>query len=321
MRALVPVLLAVLTTACGWPSHVFREIEIDGARDSMLGSDAESDAAFDGSSDGVDTLDVTDGTSRDVRAETPPATDCPPNAKRANACDVLQAFPGAFVTDGRGDEFCSEDGGVPENPPRRFSVVEAGRTEPSPAPAGFPEKVEIRAGLDSYGVHVFVKIQDDPRILVDLANPVQGDAIEIYLRGTVTDRGLTGVHEDDDAHMIVITPPGETADGVAALYRGGVRRLAIAGELWHSRRVAGGWEAELHYPWTTLKNQAQPGMTVGFDVALDVKDDPAAPGRQVRAYLFHQVVIDSPACTAVGSATGEPWCDDRTWCVAKAYLP
>lgn len=300
MRGVVlAIAFATSSAACTWPEHRFAE------GDAAFADAAASDAALDDASD-AEAL--------------PKPTECAPSPLKQGACEELRELTGAFVADGAGDEFCrSGDGGV-AIPPRRFSVKEAARTTPSPAPSGLAERVEVRAGLSAYGVHVFVQVLGDPRVLVDRVDLVQGDAVEIHLRGS-HDRALTGAHEDDDAHHLVLTPPGDDAEGLAARYLHDQRKTPIDDAIWHSRRVVGGWEVELHYPWTTLGNQAAPGMTMGFDVAVDVKDDPGASGREVRALLHYQAVPSSPSCDAVGSTTAEPWCDDRTWCIVKAYVP
>jgi len=298
--------IALAGAGCGWSDHQFDRVD----------DAAVTDATPDGRTD----VDLDSGFPVDDAAGLPDPTNCPPSPTTAGFCAALADFAGAFVNDGAGDEFCRASDAGAQMPPRRFTVTEAARTAPSPPPAGFAERFEVRAGLDAYGVHVFVQVLGDPRVLVDRDDPVQGDAVELFLRGTVT-RELTGNLESDEGNHLVLTPPSATAGGVGWRYLGGVKKLPLSDSDWHSRRVKGGWEVEVHYPWTELKNQPAPGMVMGFDVAIDLKDDPAKKGRDVRALMHVTPVASSASCTALGVSPADPLCDDRTWCLAKAYVP
>lgn len=209
--------------------------------------------------------------------------------------------------------------GRPATPSRRFLVSEAARTDPSPAPPRFAQKVEVRAGISPYGFHVFVSVTGDPHVLVEREDLTQGDAVEIFVRGT-PNRELTGDLAADEALHVVITPPTTTSEGLGAQYYEGKRAAPLRDDLFHSRRVRDGYEVELHYPWTELKNQSSPGMNLGFNVAIDVKDDPAATSRELRALMHVQPVASSPACDVLMISRADPLCDDRTWCFAKAYV-
>lgn len=286
MRAIV-LATTLIGAGCSWPSHQF------------------------GGDGGIPTEDT---------ASLPTPTSCPLSPETAGFCAELRAFGGSFALDGKGDEFCREDDAGPRAPPRRFSVTEAARVEPSPPPAGHAEKFEVRAGLDAYGVHVFVQVQGDRRVVVDRDDPVRGDAVEIFLRGRI-DRELVGALDADEAQHLVLTPPTAAAEGVAWLYFKGKPKDPLDGSVWRSRRVQGGWEVELHQPWSSLKNQPSPGMVMGFDVALDLDDDDASPGREVRVLMHAAPVTSSPSCTELGITPADPSCDDRTFCLAKAYIP
>lgn len=301
MRRLLFV-LAAAGAGCGWPAHHFAV------------ADEPDGSALDGSMDEVST-DV--GLPVDDTADLPPQTSCAPSADSAGLCAELRDFNGAFALDGAGDEFCRA--GAPL-PPRRFTLSESARTSPFPAPSGLTERFEVRAGIDAFGLHVFVQVLGDPRVVVDRADPTQGDAVEIFLRGNVA-RDLTGGLEADEAHHLVLSPPSATAPGVGFRYLGGVPKTPLSDSYWRSRRVKGGWEVELHYPWTVLQNQASPGMILGFDIALDLDDDPTHAGRDVRAIMHLEPVSSSPACAALSVDPADPFCDDRTWCLAKAYIP
>jgi hypothetical protein len=279
MRRLVAV--SAIAFGCTWPEHAFREIATDAG-----GSDR-------------------------------PPTSCPIAAELAALCAELRAFDGPFVVDGLGDEFCRIRDGRPATPPRRFSIARASATDPSPPPA-LPQQVEVRAGLSSFGAHVFVQVRGDPRVIVDRDDPTSADAVEIFLRGRRDE--LVGDLERDAALHLVIAPD----DGGAAIglrYLEGRPRASLLSSSFAARRVSGGYEVELHLPWSEIGEAVSPGMLIGFDVAIDVKDDERAPGRQARAYLHLEPLAGSAPCTALGAARPEPWCDSRTWCAAKAYVP
>ncbi len=308
------LLLCALTLGC-WPEHSFRD---------EAGSDAVVDSAIDSTledtPDAMLEAESDSGTDADAAEILPPPTTCGASSSKANSCDVLRFFGGTPVLDGAGDEFCDVDAGVAANPPRTFSLVDADRTIPSPVPAGLTQRVTARAGLSSFGLHVFVHV-DDPSVVVDLGDYTQGDAIEIFLRGN-TALPLNGDLESDAAQVVVIIPPTATTSARAAKWLRGKKSASLDGSQFAARRVTGGWEAELHYPWSEILNEASPGQVMGFDLALDVKDDPTASKRAVRAIMHEETVTGgSPACDTFGFATIDPLCDDRLWCLAKAYVP
>lgn len=308
------VLLLGMTVGCSWPDHQFASEESDGA------VEAEVDSSIDASVGDAATETMSDvELPVDDTAGLPKPTQCPPAAETAGFCAELREFFGTYALDGAGDEFCREVDAGPRMPPRRFTVTESARTYPSPPPAGLAEKFEVRAGLDAYGVHVFVQVLGDPRVIVDRDDPMQGDAVEIFVRGVVDP--LNGSLETDSAQHLVLTPPTPSAEGIGWRYLDGVPKVPIAGSQWRSRRVKGGWEVELHQPWTDVKNQPAPGMVMGFDIGIDLDDDPTKPGRDVRVLMHVGPVASSASCSALGIASADPLCDDRTWCLAKAYIP
>lgn len=219
-------------------------------------------------------------------ANLPPPTACPPESERQAPCDELREFQGRYEIDGEGSEFCR--------------TLTTGKLSSPARPFG---RATVRAALSVEGVHVFVHVADD-RAVVDRADPVRGDAIEIFVRGS-HDRTLTGALDADEAHHLVLTPPTAEAEGVGLRYLNRKPLAPINDAQWHSRRVRDGWEVELHYPWTVLGNQPSPGEVMGFDVALDRDDGP-------RTVMF---------LAPVAGSCGDPACDDRTWCLVKAYVP
>jgi hypothetical protein len=309
------LLLCALTLGC-WPEHSFRDEPVSDAADTGV-----DDVAID--------TTLADSPAEDAAPETddatellPPPTSCGPTSTKANACDVLRFFGATPVLDGKGDEFCDVDAGVPANPPRTFSLKDADRTIPATVPAGLTQRAEVRAGLSSFGLHVFVHV-DDPSVVVDLADYTQGDAIEIFFRGNKA-LPLNGDLETDQAQVVVIIPPTKATSARAAKWLRGKKSASLDGSQFAARRVTGGWEAELHLPWSDILNEASPGQVMGFDLALDVKDDPSAKTRAVRAIMHEETITGgSPPCETFGFgfATPDPLCDDRLWCLSKAYVP
>jgi hypothetical protein len=265
--------------ACSWPEHSFRD------RDASVVTPVE------------DTADL------------PIPTPCPPESERQQPCDELRHFPGTWDVDGEGREFCRiGDMGKLATPMRRWSFATAAKV--TPAGAMMPEQIVVRAGLSSYGVHVFVQVLDDRNVIIDRVDPLKGDAVEIFLRGT-HDRTLTGALDVDQAHHLVFTPPAAGAEGVGFRYLNNKPVGSVPDGDWHSRRVRDGWEVELHYPWKSLDdNQSAPGMTLGFDIAINLRDDPS---REAERAVMHLEPTET-GCK-------DPSCDDRTWCLAKAYVP
>lgn len=312
MRALVASL--VLLVGCSWPEHEFASIDAAPLDDGSL--DSTSEAAVDATVDAPETAVIDTGPADtlavDDAAGLPDPMQCPPEVDRPAPCDPLRNFPGTWTIDGDAREFCRDEGGVLSTPPRRFAFKDAARVTP-PDPPGLAENVEVRAGLSAYGIHVFVQVLGDPRVLVNASDLVQGDAIELFLRG---DKAPTGKLSTDDAQHLVFTPPTATGAGYGAYYVDGKRAGAIPNEHWRTRRVKGGFELELAFPWTLLKNQPTPGSHVGFDVAIDLDDDPTVAGRSARAIMTFESVTGATSC---GSAPLDPACDDRTWCLARAY--
>jgi len=302
----LPVVSAVaLLVGCTFPEHQFRDPTADVAVDAVADSVAV-DAVLDG---GPDAPDVADG-AVDVGSDAPAPTTCT-DPSMTSFCAPIVGLVGAYAVDALGTEYCAS--GVWS---RGFEVKAAMRTTPSPVPAKITERVVVRALLSSFGFHVHVAVLDDPRIVVDTSDYTQGDAVELFLRGA---KAATGDLVADDALHVVVTPPTATSGPNAAFYVGGKKGAGLPGGAFAGRLVQGGWEVEVVLPWTTIKNEPAPGDKIGFDVAVDLKDDPALSAREVRAIMDFETVASSPTCAALGKAA-DPACDDRTWCAPVAYL-
>ena len=61
------------------------------------------------------------------------------------------------------------------------------------------------------------------------------------------------------------------------------------------------------------------GESIGFDVGVDINDDPSFSGRQCRVAMAASAIGGgSSRCAA---APIGPWCDDRAFCTASTYIP
>lgn len=308
-------LIVLALAGCTFPEHSYRDLDavpIDASSDNAM--DATADTAPDALADSAPDSAV--DTPKDAPPDAPklpPPTSCPDTTWVSGCSPVLNiGGTGSIspVVDAEGKEFCAV--GIRS---RGMYVVSAPKSSPITVPASFKQKILVRAALGSAAFYVHVTVLDDPRILVDTKDLVQGDAVEIFLRGN---KAATGSLVTDGARHIVIAPPSATTAVMAWYYVDGKHSTDVDAAQYAGRRVDGGYEVELHLPWTVLGNQPAPGEKVGFDVALDIRDDVGATGREVRAILQYTAVSPSPTCTAFGSI--DPACDDRTWCLANAYL-
>ncbi len=303
------VSVSVVLVGCTFPEHQFRD-DTDAKPDVAIDA-VVLDGALDGAVDSsVDATDAATDSVVDVGSDAPAPTSCT-DPSMTSFCAPIVGLVGAYAVDGLGTEYCAS--GVWS---RGFEVKAAMRTTPSPVPAKITERVVVRALLSSYGYHVHVAVLDDPRIVVDTSDYTQGDAVELFLRGA---KAATGDLVADQAVHVVVTPPTATSGPNAAYYVGGKKGAGLPGGAFAGRIVAGGWEVEVVLPWTTIKNEPAPGDKIGFDVAVDVKDDPSLSAREVRAIMSYEAVASSPTCSALGTPA-DPACDDRTWCAPVAYL-
>lgn len=303
------VSVSVVLAGCTFPEHQFRDESADATPDVALDT-VTTDGAIDALDSGVDATDTATDSAVDVGSDAPAPTSCA-DPSMTSFCAPIVALVGAYAVDGLGTEYCAS--GVWA---RGFEVKAAMRTTPTPVPAKITERVVVRAVLSSFGYHVHVAVLDDPRIVVDTTDYTQGDAVELFLRGA---KPATGDLVADQAVHVVVTPPTATSGPNAAFYVGGKKGAGLPGGAFAGRLVAGGYEVEVVLPWTTVKNEPAPGDKIGFDVAVDVKDDPSLSAREVRAIMSYETVASSPTCAALGKAA-DPACDDRTWCAPVAYL-
>jgi hypothetical protein len=327
-----------LGVGCDYPTYAFTDDDASGATDTGddgASFDASSDAGDDAAADAADGADasasdatVSDVTMRDTStgpttmpADTghdAPIYDAPPvgpaptsctggGAPRA-ACSTLEGGMPGFVLDGKGDDFCSVG-------PRNWSAKSSPLILPSGATP--PETVSVRAAVDSYGFRVFVQVLNDPDIIPSRSSDLlDGDAVEIYLRGH---RASLDGQSTDEAMVVVVSPP--SVDGGtsprAAIYQNDVQAGAYS--TFAAVIVEGGYQVELYAPWSAVPDQPAVGDTVGFDVAIDVADDPSTGTRQARSFMARET--PSMSMGTLCMTTYGPWCDDRAMCLANAYSP
>ncbi len=295
----VVVTFAALCGGCAFPDYVF-----PGA-----GAGSDADVLETTPDARLDVSDVSDGPPIDAPNDVPevgsPPTVCPARAALSPCAPIEELLvPDSEVVDGKGDDLCVLS-------PREFSArAGAHRT---PATSEVPARVVLRVGISARGIHLHAQVLDDPHLLVE-DDPVTGDAIEIFLRGVVDP--LTGALAADGGRHVVLAAPGSGHAPFGALVSAG--KYGALPFRFASRIVAGGYEVEMVAEWTDLPGQPAPGQSMGFDFAVDVKDDPAHTSRDLQSFLYFQALTSGPTpCSSVSAAA--PSCDDRTWCTLYAY--
>ncbi|MEO7091891.1 MAG: sugar-binding protein [Polyangiales bacterium] len=295
-RALLVVLASCsLTSAgCAFPDYVFP----GRVGDAFAAPDVADALAAPDVADVVDAIDSPPGG--------PPPTACA-DIGIALACGtIVEMFsPDLQVLDGKGDEMCAIA-------PRVFPV-ESGEHRTPIAKNGAPQQAKVRVGVSARGVHFFVQVLEDPWIVV-ASDLVQGDAVEIFVRG-VHDP-ITGKLSSDGGRHFVFVPPNDGKSGDGREVRSDGTYGPLSAGYYGIRGVRAGYEVEMRLPWTELGGQPAPGDEMAFDVGIDVSDDEKGP-RRVQSFLYYQSVASPTTCTT--TTTAEPRCDDRTWCEAFAY--
>ncbi|RYG65584.1 hypothetical protein EON77_18350 [bacterium] len=82
------------------------------------------------------------------------------------------------------------------------------------------------------------------------------------------------------------------------------------------RTRPGGYDVEARIPWETLYDgprTASAGRGIALSIALDMRDDPAARGREAFSLLENLPLPDGVA-TSCATGVALPSCDDRLWC-------
>lgn len=178
----------------------------------------------------------------------------------------------------------------------------------------FPQVLTIRAAWSERGVHVHAHVQD-PAVVVAAGDDVaQGDSLELYLAATSELTGPFDGVRDGGAYQVILAPPAGGHPTRATVYLHPAKAVETSEPLdpsrFAGRLVQDGYEIEVLLPWRTAAPAA--GTTIGFDVGLNVNDDPATPRRAFQFAIANLPVVDASNCTAdVGP---QPFCDDRTWC-------
>lgn len=317
--ALISSLLAcgACSVSCAFPEYGFPGSSPGDSGDDSFVADVEGDSTLidapnDSALDSIppDALDAFDAFDSGVVADgadaaaLPDPTDCGPHSS-VSACAPSPSFSGLHLLEGEGDEFCGMA--------TRGYLVNDGEQK-IPASASAPERVVVYLATDPNGVHGYVGVFDDPKILVGGTHDLlAGDAVEVFLHGH-HDAGVTGALDADQAVHVVIAPPTSTRSARAAYYKNDVYDSDVDGASFGARMCKGGYEVEFVIPWTKIPGEPPAGLSYGFDLAVDVRDLPASTGRELRSFFKVQPV---PTPVAACGGTAEPYCDDRTWCSVK----
>lgn len=178
----------------------------------------------------------------------------------------------------------------------------------------FPQVLTVRAAWSERGLHVHAHVED-PAVVVAAGDDIaQGDSLELYLAATGELTGPFDGVRDGGAYQVILAPPSGGLPARATVYLHPARAVETSEPLdpsrFAGRLVPGGYEIEALLPWRTGAPEA--GATIGFDVGLNINDDPATPRRAFQFAIANLPVSGASNCTAdVGP---QPFCDDRTWC-------
>ena len=279
--------------------------------------------------DGGSTLDASkpDRTApqRDARAATdvtdagaPVDAECPIITNvDASVCRGIQAFVGAQVVDGIGNEFC----GIAATTVVVSRGVNTGGTD---AASSVQSVAYIRAGWSAEGMHMHIHVSEPVVHPPPLADPFFGDAVELFLSPSSDLHGSYGGVGADIGQHIECAAGSPTQPGFAESYRCpstsacDTSGTVLDGGQFASRSVDGGYELELERSWAALAAYSSaptltPGAqsTIGNDFAFDVGNGDG--GRLFQSTLALVPVAASPMCTAF-NVSPLPFCDDRTWC-------
>lgn len=304
--------LATALPACGYPSYAFdgdaQSFDaIDDAPEETIepadvGSDA--DAARDAFDSALPSDAKGDTGTPDVDADAGDAKPPCPILSGGDACKGIPRFTAPKqVLDGIGDEFC-------DVPATRLVATAAPYMLPTPPPSGIDTVVLIRTAWSPTALHVHVHV-DQGRVSAPggLEEIWRGDGVEVFASGFTPLTGKYDGTSDPGALQIIAVPPGASASR-AELYSGETLKSFLPPSTFAARLVPGGYEVELEIDWTSLHGTPKTGLVIGFDLGVDVRQDPAVIGPKLQSFLAYTAVSLTPC----SKPTAHPSCDDRTWC-------
>jgi len=246
-----------------------------------------------------------DGGSTDAGSYDAGATCTPPAG--ADLCSAIPELEAPRTLDARGDEFCATQGVLVT------ADTAAWKLHPD---LSFPEVLVVHAGWSIDGVHVDVRVTD-PHVVVSASSALaEGDAVEIFVSGSVDLHGPFDGTVDGGALQVIVAPPAAGVPARGTTYFHPAKAVQTEAPLDPSRYAArltdDGYEVEVFFPWTNPGAPRASGDGIGFDVSLDISDSDTASGRQQEISLGNRPVAGATNCTPdVGP---QPFCDDRTWC-------
>ncbi|GAC1351857.1 MAG: hypothetical protein NVSMB1_08940 [Polyangiales bacterium] len=301
------ICLLMLPIACSYPELSFG-INTSDASDAAEATDTnKADVVMlDTSSETVPSDTKYDAIQHD--AFDPHVPSCKP-LPGGSLCDHVASFGTKVqIVDSYGDEFCTIPGTT-------FLVRDMARVLP-PSPSQ-NAKVEVRMAWSKAAIHMHLHVIKENVVPADPMTTSQyyeGDGLEFFLSGTDKLTGAYNAMTDSGAKHFIITAPTDTQPSRGAYYVSGTNLFPIESSLFAARRVSDGYEMELRIPWLFLESSPASGSGIGFDLAVDLNDNPAVLKRQVQGvYAFRPVAATSSCAPNPIDA----YCDDRVWCTPK----
>jgi hypothetical protein len=186
--------------------------------------------------------------------------------------------------------------------------------------ASFPERVTLRVGWSSLGLHLYARVLD-PHVVVSPNDDLleEGDSIEIYSASSTELEGPIDGSASGGAQRIVIAPPLGNLNTRALLQyqpRPGVVRLEDVFEAsasYAATLVPDGYVVEALVRWSG-EIVPEPGSAVAFNFALNIADTDTAIGREQQSALGYRLPGDTDCPLDADHAGPRPSCDSRTWC-------
>jgi len=134
-----------------------------------------------------------------------------------------------------------------------------------------PEELsaEAKLGYDEEGLSVYLEVHDAHPGLPETWPGVRGSCVEFFFDFRPKDKGLGNINYDSAVYQVVVRPVVKQGQKPAIWYPS--RSSAALSDL----SVEAGYLDEenywvaLHIPWSGIGRSLQPGMRMGFDVAVD----------------------------------------------------
>jgi len=186
--------------------------------------------------------------------------------------------------------------------------------------SSFPERVALRVGWSSLGLHLYARVLD-PHLVVSPDDELleEGDSIEIYSAASAELEGPIDGSTSGGAQRLVIAPPLgnlRTRARVLLQPRPGVTQIQDVLEStasYAATLVADGYAVEALVRWSA-EIVPEPGSAIGFNFALNISDAAESVGREQQSALGYRLPGDTDCPLDTDHAGPRPSCDSQTWC-------